>query len=161
MSEAIGSRLAGGDRLSPAAKWVFAVVGLLGANFAAMVILVSKANDGPSRVVASYSDRAVRYHGMAETDQHSRVLGWTTTIAIVDGTMTLIAKDSSGARLVDARVDVVGSYRSRGQRIFAKLVASAPGEYKGHVGGTGWVDLAIAIEAGGSRSVREIAVLAQ
>lgn len=161
MSEPLGSRLAGGDRLSPAAKWVFAIVGLLGANFAAMMILISKANEGPSRVVASYSDRTLRYHGAAEADRHNPASGWTATVAIVDGIMTLTAEDSSGAPLVGARVEVVGSYRSHGQRIVSELTATVPGEYRGHVGGTGWVDVSIAIERGGSRFVRELAVLAQ
>lgn len=161
MSERIDSHLASGNRLSPAAKWILAIVGLLGANFAAMVLLITKANDGPSRVVPAYFDRALRYDGASDRGMSNRALGWSTEVACVDGIITVTVTENSGAPLVGARVGVVGNYRSHGQRIARELIAAAPGVYKGRSGGTGWVDLSIAIERGSSRFVREIAVLAQ
>lgn len=121
----------GAPRLSPAAKWMLAIVGLLGANFAAMFVLIAKANYGASRVVPSYYDLAHRYESSQEQAANNRALGWTFEIGIANGIVALTATDGSGSPLVGARVDVMGTYRSSGEPIAGALIETKPGQYTG------------------------------
>jgi len=149
------------SRVSPAAKWTLAIVGLLGANFAAMMFLVAEAHRGQSRVIPGYYERATHYDAVLDQAARNRQLGWALDVAIAHGVVTVRAFDHFGAPLTGARVQVDGSERVRDRQISRRLIEIAPGQYRERVDGLGWMDLAIAIERAGDRFVREISVEAQ
>lgn len=180
MTERFAIRPTSGKGVSPAAKWVLAIVGLLGANFAAMIVLVASANHGSSRVVPSYYDPALRYESALDQATRNRALGWSVDLAIVDGIVTLTAQDASGSPLVGAHVTIAGTYRSGGEPIAGALVERGAGQYIGEIAGAAgvvdrsgsakarstpsvprWVDVSIAVERDGKRFAHEMAVLAQ
>lgn len=148
-------------RFSPAVKWTVAIVGLLGANMLAMVFLIANARHGQSRVVPAYYERAIHYDDVLDQAARNRELGWNVNVAIANGVIIARAADIVGAPLTGARLWVEGCQRVGGRRIAGSLVETSPGLYQGRVGGSGWVDLSIAMVRANDRFARSVSVEAR
>jgi len=148
--------------MTPGARWVFAVVGLLvGCVLAMVVLIVAAHSDGGSRVLPQYYDKAVHYDDRIDQEARNRALAWHIDAAIEHGVMTVIARDGGGAPLEGAKIRIEGIERAVAKSIAGELVATRAGEYRGTVGGRGWIDLTIAVDRGGDRYVHQVAIEAR
>jgi hypothetical protein len=142
-------------------KWVCAIVGLLAANIIGTSVLIGEAHHGASRVLPAYYERAVHYDDAIDQAARNRTLAWNVTTSICAGVAVVTAHDAHGAPIEHARVRIDGAERAVEVAVTGELAAVAPGEYRARVGGTGWVDLTIAIERGDDRFVRQLAIEAR
>ena len=146
--------------MSPAVKWVGAIVGLLLANVSASAVLVVASSRGASRVIPDYYERGVHYDDRLDEASRDRALGWHVDVTASDGALTMLATDRDGSPLTHATVHVVAEERSSGARRELATIAGAAGAYRGASALHGWVDLSIAIERDGKHYVEQQAVLA-
>jgi len=147
--------------MSAKTKWVVAIVGLLVGNVLAMMVLIVAAHTGGSRVLPSYYDQAVHYDDRIDEDARDRQLAWQVDVRIERGIVSVTARDASGRPVAGARVSVDGVERARARSITGALAETRAGEYRAELGGAGWIDLVIAVERGGDRFVRRLAIEAR
>ena len=142
-------------------QWVLAIVGLLGGNALAMVLLlVSARSGGGAQVIPNYYERAARFDDTLDQAARNRALGWKIAVAIEGDTVTIDARGSTGAPLAGARVRVAGHHRSQVAHGFElEAAAIVPGRHRAVVPGPiGHHDLTIAVEHGGARFVESATV---
>lgn len=148
--------------MSSGTKWILIIIGLLVGNVLAMGVLIAAAHTGGSHVLPQYYDRAVHYDDRIDQEARNRALAWQIGASIERGVMTVTARDRAGAPLEGATVKIEGLERARDARqIGGELSPTRAGEYRGTVGGHGWIDLTIAIDRGGDRYVHQLALEAR
>ena len=103
--------------MSPTAKWVGAIVGLLGANVLGTLVLIAASHHGASRVIPNYYERGVHYDDQIDQAEADRRLGWHVDLAVAGGVATITARDVAGTPLAGATVRVDGSVRATGAAI--------------------------------------------
>lgn len=147
--------------MSAGTRWIGIVIGLLGASFAAQLILLAVASSDPAFAIEPDYERKAR-NWDAEQRQRSvnAGLGWAVAIRTqptsADGgfDMTLTAKDRDGATLAGAIVEIEAMANARAQRIHRlELVEDQAGRYVGHVHGRrpGVWEFRVAITRGETR----------
>ncbi len=146
--------------MTPARRWVLAIVVLLGGNLVAMVVLATVATVGHSEVIPDYYQQASHHDDTVAEATASRALGWRVDATLIDGELVITARDDSGAPLSEAQVRVTGYARARAQdRLDVVLVAAGAGAYHGRGDRTlGLHDLVIAVDRAGQRYVRRLLV---
>ncbi len=146
--------------MTPARRWVLAIVVLLAGNVTAMVILATVASVGSSEVIPDYYQQAAHYDDTLAEATASRALGWRVDATLVDGELVISARDATGAPLSEAQVRVTGYPRARAhERLDVQLVAAGAGAYRGQGDRTPGVhDLVIAVDRAGKRYVRRLQV---
>ncbi|HEU0035840.1 MAG TPA: FixH family protein [Kofleriaceae bacterium] len=117
--------------MSPGARWLLAIGGLLVANIVAMVILTVSAHADQAQIIPAYYDQAVHYDDAIDTAAQSRKLAWQADTKLRDGAIDIAVRDASGAPLTDAHVRVSGYQRAHAaQRYDLVLGMIAPGRYR-------------------------------
>lgn len=101
--------------MSAGARWILAIVGLLGGNLVAMAVLMGAAGSGPSQVIPAYYDKAVHYNDALDQATRNRELGWHVTPRW-NGAFVADVVDRDGHQLVGATVDIVSRPRVVGQQ---------------------------------------------
>lgn len=148
--------------MSAAKRWTLVIVGLLLGNILATLGLIAAAHHGASRVLPEYYERAVHYDDVLDRETQNRALAWRVGIAIHDGTAVVTARDASGQPIGDAHVHIDGVERAATARSVAgDLVATGAGEYRGRIGGAGWIDLTVTVERGTSHYIHQVAIEAR
>ncbi len=145
--------------MTPARKWIAAIVGLLGANVIGTSVLIVYAHSGASRVIPEYYDRAVHYDAAIDQAAINRKLGWSVETTIAHGGATVRVRDRRGAPIEGATVRIEATTRigSEAPRT-ATLVAADRGDYRGALAATGWTDLVVTVERGSERFITRAAV---
>jgi len=141
--------------VSPAARWILAIVGLLVANVVAMVILAVTSHVDKPEVIPEYYQRAVHYDDVIDEAAVSRALAWQTDTAMDRDTVSVEVRDAAGAPVVGARVRVAGYQRAHAVDGYdLELSAIGPGQYRArHAGRLGFHDLEVTIERGPEKFV--------
>jgi nitrogen fixation protein FixH len=150
--------------MTAAAKWTLAIVGLLGANVMAMVILAASAHHQAAQVIPGYYEQATHYDDSLDQAARNRAIGWRADVTVIAGTVEVRVHDALGASVPGAHVHVDGYQRSRSDdRFDLELVAFGDGVYRGGFdhGRTGWHDLTILIERQGQRFTQRSTVEAR
>ncbi len=148
--------------MNPGLKWIVAVIGLLVANILAMTVLIGASHHDPSRVIDNYYDKAVHYDDRIDQEARNRELAWRVHVSLEHGVAIVTADDARGQPLLGARVRVDGVERAESARTLGgELIATRAGEYRGQLGGAGWIDLSVTIDRRGERYVRRLAVEAR
>ena len=143
-------------------RWIVIVICLLAGNVLAGVVLIAAAHHGASRVLPNYYEDGVHYNDAIDQDARNRALAWHVGVSIDHGIATVTATDMHGQPIERAVVHIDGVGRSdAGLVILADLVASAPGEYRAHVAGTGWIDVSVTIARGDDRYAHRVALEAR
>jgi hypothetical protein len=87
--------------LRRASPWPFIIVGLLGANiafvFGAIMVSRSQNSAGVASVQDDYDNKALAWDAL-QANLHR--LGWTCSVSVHNGVLTVEAKDKAGAPLV-------------------------------------------------------------
>ncbi len=122
--------------MSPTTKWILAIVGLLGGNVIAMIILIAASHDGGSQVIPAYYDKAVHYDDQIDQAARNAKLGWPVAAA-VDHDALVITGAPAGAD-----IHVTGYARAHADRTFALAGPRAP------LPAHGWLDLTITVARG-------------
>jgi len=141
--------------MSPAARWVLAIVGLLAANVLAMVVLAVTSSVDRPEVIPEYYQRAAHYDDEIDQAAANRALAWQATARVDRDTIAVDVRDASGAPLVGAEVRVAGYQRAHATDAYdVALPAVAPGRYRAdHAGRLGTHDLEIVVVRGAARFV--------
>ena len=148
--------------MNPGRRWIVIVVCLLAGNVLAGVALIAAAHHGASRVLPNYYEEGVHYDDAIDQAAQNRALAWHVAVSIDRGIAIVTATDMHGQPLDRAKVHIDGVERSDAARpITGDLVASAPGEYRAHVGGTGWIDISVTIDRGADRYAHRLALEAR
>jgi hypothetical protein len=143
-------------------RWIAFVVCLLLGNVLAGVVLIAAAHHGASRVLPDYYAKGVHYDDAIDQAQHNRVLAWHVDVSLDDGIATVTATDMHGEPLERAVVHIDGIERADAARAIAgELIATAPGQYRGRVGGIGWIDVSVTIDRGHDRYAHQLALEAR
>ncbi len=144
--------------MSPGARWIGIIVGLLVGNAVAVAVLIGAAGSTRGRVLPDYYQRAIGWdQTMAEAEASVR-LGWTGAVAARGRVIELTVRDPAGAPVAGAAVTVHGVPRGHTDRpTSATLVAAGPGVYRATLPGdrAGLHDLAILVERGPDRWVAD------
>ena len=127
--------------MSPATKWILAIVGLLAGNVIAMVVLITASHRGGSQVIPAYYDKAVHYDDQIDQAARNAHLGWPIT-ASSEGGAIAIAGAPAGARIA-----VTGYPRAHADRTFEFTGARAASPAHG------WLDLTITVTRDADRFV--------
>lgn len=146
--------------MTPKARWIIAIVALLGGNVAAMVILATVANVGHSEVIPNYYEQSAKYDETLRSAEASRALGWRLNATLVGGSLEVTVQDATGAPLTGAQVRATGYPRARaGERIDVSLTPGREGSYRGAADRTpGLHDLAITVERDGQTFAQRVLV---
>ena len=148
--------------MNPGRRWIAIVICLLAGNVLAGVALIFAAHHGASRVLPNYYEDGVHYNDAIDQDARNHALAWRVGVSIDHGIATVTAIDVHGQPLDHAKVHIDGIGRSdAGLKILADLVATAPGEYRARVAGTGWVDVSVTIDHGDDRYAHRVAIEAR
>lgn len=99
--------------MSAGTKWIFAIVGLLGANLVAMAVLIGAAKADGSHVLPNYYQEAVRYDETIDQRAKNGELGWTASAQFEGGVLAVEVRDREGVR-VEAAVSVRAMSRATG-----------------------------------------------
>jgi nitrogen fixation protein FixH len=143
-------------------RWIAIVIGLLLGNVLAGVVLITAAHHGASRVLPDYYEQGVHYDDAIDQAQRNRLLAWQVGVSIDRGIATVTATDMNGNPLDRARVRIDGIERSDAALVIAgDLIATAPGQYRARVGGTGWIDVSVTIDRGTDRYAHRLALEAR
>ena len=134
-------------------KWILAIVGLLGANVTAMMILATSAHRDNAQIIPDYYARAATYDDAMAEAARSRSLGWSTDVTMTAGPVEVHVRDATGHALEAADVRVAGYQRSKlAGRFEVRLTPVGDGTYRAPVpSGQGVHDLAITVEREGRR----------
>jgi nitrogen fixation protein FixH len=118
--------------VSPGARWIAAVVGLLVGNAIAMGVLLAEAGDPTPRVLPDYYRRAIAWDDTMAARRASAALGWTATPTLDGDRVAVVLVDAAGAPVSGATVTVTARHRSRADGVVAAtLDEAAPGRYLG------------------------------
>jgi len=152
--------------VTPRKAWAIAIVGLLGVNVVAMVILAVVANDGATQVIPAYYDKAAHYDEEIDRARVSRALGWHAGVVMSGGALEVILSDAAGHAIDGAKVRVTGYHRAHAADPFdVGLAPIGGGRYRGDVpdrpGWPGLYDLTVLAERAGSRYLQHVAVEAR
>jgi nitrogen fixation protein FixH len=148
--------------VKPGTKWIAAIVGFLGANVLATVVLAATAAHGGSEVIPDYYEKGVHYDDAIDRAAASKALGWRVDATLAGDELTVTVRDRAGAPMTGARVTATGYARAAaGTRISIALTPDG-GRYHGatHTR-TGMHDLVIAVERDGVRFEQAMAIEAR
>jgi len=149
--------------MTPRSTWVLAIVGLLGANVVAMVILAVAANNGTNQVIPDYYAKAAHYDDEMASSATSQALGWHVALVIAGGTIDAELRDATGQALPGATVRVTGYQRAHASdRFDVALAMTSPGHYRGATREhRGWYDLVAVVDSAGAHYTQHLAVEAR
>jgi nitrogen fixation protein FixH len=150
--------------MTPRRTWILAIVGLLGANVIAMVVLAVAANDGGTQVIPAYYDKAAHYDDEIDRARASQVLGWHADVALAGGAIDVIVSDAAGAPVDGASVRVTGYQRAHAVDLLDVGLSAAGqrGHYRGGVHDRrGSYDLTVFAERGGARYMQHVVIEAR
>jgi len=149
--------------MTPRTTWTLAIVGLLGVNVVAAVILAVVANCGGAQVIPDYYAKAAHYDDELARSAVSQALGWRVDVVVVGGVIDAEVFDAAGQPIDRARVRVTGYQRAHASApIDVVLVRAAPGRYRAELlARDGWYDLVAAVDAGASHFSRRVTVEAR
>lgn len=99
--------------MNAATKWIVAIVGLLGANVLATVVLIAASHHGGSQVIANYDQKALHYDDQIDQATRNARLGWNVAASVAGNTLVV---DGAPA---GATVRVSGYPRAHADRTFA------------------------------------------
>lgn len=132
--------------MSAKTAWILAIVGLLGGNMIAMVVLITASHDGGSQVIPGYYDKAVHYDDAIDQAARDDRLGWPVR-ASVAGELIVITGAPAGSE-----VRITGYPRAHANRTFALSGAQVPLPVHGVL------DLTITVDRGADHFVRHQAL---
>jgi nitrogen fixation protein FixH len=147
--------------MSPTKKWVLAIVGLLGGNVIAMIILATTAATQSSQIIPDYYAHAAAYDDSIDQAARSRALGWTADASLSSATIDVSVRDAAGAPLAGARVHVGGYQRAHAaQRFELDLTDLGGGRYRAATTAepAGVHDLTIVVDRGAEHYSRMVTV---
>lgn len=152
--------------MTPRKAWVIAIVGLLGVNVVAMVILAVIANDGGTQVIPAYYDKAAHYDDEIDRARVSRALGWHAGVALSGGAIEVVLSDAAGRAVEGATVRITGYHRAHAvDQLDVVLATTGGGRYRGDVrdrpGWPGLYDLTVLADRAGARYLQHVAVEAR
>jgi nitrogen fixation protein FixH len=149
--------------MKPHLRWRFAIVGLLGGNVLAMVILAITANNGGTQVIPGYYAKAARYDDEMARSVVSQALGWHAEVAMTRGTIDVTVADAAGHAIDGAQIRVTGYQRAHASEpIDVVLLAVGPGRYRAGVRERrGWHDLVVVADRGGAHYTQHVVVEAR
>lgn len=149
--------------MRPRTKWIAAIVGLLGANVVAMVILAVVANNGTNQVIPDYYNKAANYDQEMASSAVSQALGWRVELVMPRGTIDAAVVDRDGKPIEGAEVRITGYQRAHASEpIDIVLSAGKDGRYRAVVAGSpGWYDLVAAVATRGAHYTQHLVVEAQ
>ena len=149
--------------MTPATRWITAIVGLLSANVIASVGLAVVAATGKTQIIPEYYDRAVHYDDEIDQAARNRVLGWRTCASISGASIVVDVRDKAGA-VVHGRVHVNGYQRAHADdKVDMALAADVDGVYRGSGRSLrrGIYDLTIVVDDDDRRYIQQVAVEAR
>jgi nitrogen fixation protein FixH len=133
--------------VTPKLRWIVAIVGLLGGNVIAMVILmISSGAHGGAQVIPDYYERAAHYDRTIDQEAANRALGWRVA---VDGRRVTVV-DASG-RTVEG-VTLAGYPRAHAAQRFEVRDGRVP------AAAHGWLDVTVTAVRGAERFVQQVAL---
>ena len=132
--------------MTPKRRWILAIVGLLGGNVVAMLILMISSSADGAQVIPDYYERAAHYDRAIDQAAHSRALGWR----VEQHGRLIVVLDAAGAS-VD-HVTLAGYPRAHAARRFETPDGRLPD------GAHGWCDVVVTAERGGDRFEQSLAV---
>ena len=143
--------------------WTVAIAGLLGVNVIAAVSLAVLANRGAAQVIPDYYEKAAHYDDELARSATSHALGWRVDVTLAGGAVDAAVFDAAGRPLDGARVRVTGYQRAHAaEPLDVVLTGAGAGHYRSALAlRGGWYDLVAAVDAGGSRFTRRVAVEAR
>jgi nitrogen fixation protein FixH len=142
-------------------RWITIVVCLLLGNVLAGVVLITAAHHGASRVLPDYYEKGVHYDDAIDQAKRNDLLAWHVDVSIDRGIATVTASDH-GKPIELARVRIEGVERANAAiPIAGDLIATAPGQYRARVGGSGWIDVSVTIDRGADRYADHLALEAR
>lgn len=149
--------------MKPHLRWIFAIVGLLGVNVIAMVILAIAANNGGTQVIPAYYDKAAHYDDEMARSVVSQALGWHADVAMTAGAIDVTVRDAAGGAIEGAKVRVTGYQRAHADEpLDVVLLTSGPGRYRaGFRERRGWHDLVVVADRGGAHYTQRVVVEAK
>ena len=149
--------------MTPRKAWAIAIVGLLGVNVVAMVILAVVANDGGTQVIPAYYDKAAHYDDEIDRARVSRALGWHAGVVMAGGAIEVVLSDAAGHAIDGATLRVTGYHRVHAADPFDVVLAKAGGgRYRGDVRDRpGWHDLTVVADRAGVRYLQHVTVEAR
>ena len=148
--------------MSAKRNWTLAIIGLLGGNLIAMAIIAVVAHTDQAQIIPAYDVQAANYDDTMDEAARSRALGWSATAELHAGAVEVRVLDARGAAMPDARVQVRGYPRAHADARFdVALVALGDGRYRAPLRATGWHDLTIVVERGGTAFSQRAVVEAQ
>lgn len=149
--------------MTPQLRWLFAIVGLLGVNVIAMVVLAVVANHGGAQVIPSYYDKAAHFDDEIDRARQSRALGWHADAAMFGGTVEVVVVDAAGHAIDGASVRITGYQRAHAADLLDVVLAGVGGgRYRVEVHARrGWHDLTVLAERAGARYVQHVAIEAR
>lgn len=152
--------------MTPRKAWVIAIVGLLGVNVVAMVILAVVANNGGTQVIPAYYDKAAHYDDEIDRARASRALSWHASVVMSGGAIEVSLSDAAGQAIDGATVRITGYHRAHAVDLLDVVLATAGGgRYRGDIrerqGSPGLYDLTVAAERGPARYLQHVAVEAR
>jgi nitrogen fixation protein FixH len=143
--------------------WIFAIVGLLGANVVAMTILAVVATNGGTQVIPAYYDKAAHYDDELDRAEVSRVLGWHADVVMAGGAIDVVVSDAVGGPIDGASVRITGYQRAHASdELNVALHALGGGHYRGEFHERrGWHDLTVFAARASARYMQHVAIEAR
>ena len=143
-------------------RWIFAIVGFLGAGVCASVALAILAHHGASAVIPAYDTRALEYDHVLDQDARDRALGWVVSVGVERERVEVGVRDAAGGALSGARVHVRGYHRAYAADTHEVDLTGEGGHYGGAFAThAGWHDLVVTIDHGDEHYERAFAVEAR
>ena len=132
--------------MTPTARWIIAIVGLLVGNVIAMGVLVASSRGG-AQVIPDYYERALQHDHVIEEANLSSRRGWHVDAELTHDRITVEARDASGTP-ISGRVRVSGYPRAHAVNSFeVELHEVGPGRYRAaRTNARGLHDLTITID---------------
>jgi nitrogen fixation protein FixH len=91
--------------VSPGARWIAGLIGLLVVNAIAMVTLAATAGDPATRVLPDYYRKAVAWDDLTAARAASAALGWTAELGVEHGSLIATIHDRDGRAVTGAAVE--------------------------------------------------------
>ncbi len=141
--------------MSPALRWILAIVGLLAANVTAMVILAVTSHVDKPEIIPHYYQRAAHYDDQIDQAAENHALAWTTKASIERDAIDVEVRDEAGAPLDGAQVRVAGYQRIHANQPYdVELHALGHGRYRiSRAARAGMHDIVVTVVLGASRFV--------
>ncbi len=149
--------------MTASVKWIVAIVGLLGGNVVAMVVLAVLANNGTNQVIPDYYAKAAHYDDEMARSSASQALGWHVVVAISNGAIDVAVSDAAGKPLDGAEVRVTGYQRAHASdRLDQVLAIAGPGHYRAaSPARAGWYDVTALVTSGDAHYTQHVVVEAR